>query len=133
MLVLFLLYLLRAKLIISNFKFLFSRILYLSGVDFINCCRPFAKLSRLSPNFCTSKKLLKSWVQGAIVGPGVHEINPRFPCFLFHSSNIFGLFQESLLLFLFLSPLTTSHGKKEQWKQPGRGNNKRELRKCLVQ
>ena len=37
------------------------------GVDFINCFMPYAELSRLAPNFCASKKLLKSWAQGAKV------------------------------------------------------------------
>ena len=37
------------------------------GVDFINCFTPYAKLSRLAPNFCAGKKLLKSWAQGTKV------------------------------------------------------------------
>ena len=40
----------------------------LSGVDFIKGFAPCAHLLRLAPNFCASKKLLKSWVQGAKVG-----------------------------------------------------------------
>ena len=38
------------------------------GVNFINCFAPYAKISRLAPKFCASKKLLKSWAQGAKVG-----------------------------------------------------------------
>ena len=31
------------------------------GVNFMNCFEPYAYLLRLALNFCTSKKLLKSW------------------------------------------------------------------------
>ena len=37
-------------------------------VDIINCFTPFTELSRLAPNFCVSKKLLKSWEQGVKFG-----------------------------------------------------------------
>ena len=30
-------------------------------VNFINCFAPYAYLLRIAPNFCSSKKLLKSW------------------------------------------------------------------------
>ena len=38
------------------------------GVNFINCFMPYAELWRLAPNFCASKKLLKSWALGVKVG-----------------------------------------------------------------
>ena len=38
------------------------------GVDFINWFAPYAYLLLFGPNFCTSKKLLKSWGQGLKVG-----------------------------------------------------------------
>ena len=64
-----------------------------SGVDFINCFAPYAKLSCLALNFCASKKLLKSWAQGLKVGRrGAKPIMKLTPdrqdwaCFLsFHS------------------------------------------------
>ena len=34
-------------------------------VNFINCFAPYAYLLRIAPNFCASKKLLKSWGQSA--------------------------------------------------------------------
>ena len=40
----------------------------LSGVYFTNCFAPCADLLRPGPNICASKKLLKSWAQGAKVG-----------------------------------------------------------------
>ena len=39
-----------------------------SWVNFINCFAPFAYLSRPAPYICASKKLLRSWAQGAKVG-----------------------------------------------------------------
>ena len=33
-------------------------------MDFLNYLTPYVELSRLALNFCTSKTLLKSWVQG---------------------------------------------------------------------
>ena len=52
------------------------------GVDFINCFTPYAKHSCLAPNFCPSKKLLKSWAQGreswAQVHKTIYEIDPSW-------------------------------------------------------
>ena len=38
------------------------------GVDFIKDFAPYAHLLRPAPIFCVSKKLLKSWAQGAKAG-----------------------------------------------------------------
>ena len=45
-----------------------SRHFVRTGVDFIEGFAPCAHLLRLGPIFCASKKLLKSWAQGAKVG-----------------------------------------------------------------
>ena len=39
-----------------------------TGVDSINCFAPYDHLFCLTPNFLASKKLLKSWAEGAKVG-----------------------------------------------------------------
>ena len=45
-----------------------SRNLTFQGFHFINCFAPCAELSRPAPIIWASKKLLKSWAQGAKVG-----------------------------------------------------------------
>ena len=40
----------------------FFGLVFKPGVDFINCFVPYSYLLHLAPNFCASKKLLKSYV-----------------------------------------------------------------------
>ena len=77
-----------------------------SGVNFINCLTPYAEFLCLALNFCTSKKLLKSWAQGAKVGhKGAKQLMKLTPVRVWKSQLLLALFLiKTMLLFYWTIP-----------------------------